>query len=131
MIPINNALTTRNILVVGASNEQSKIDPAALRTGRFDRKIYIGPPDETAKEEMLKLHLRDRWSDGNIDFSKISKLLKNYTASDIPVYVNQAALNAKAKNEPISTAILEETLATFNPRLTEKEDRAIFDGMYS
>ncbi len=80
----------RKILVIAATNLLENIDPAILRPGRFDRKIFIGPPDLEARVEMLKLHMADRPQE-KIDWLKTAQKCDYYTSAEIENVVNAAA----------------------------------------
>lgn len=72
-----------NILVIGTTNFIERIDEAVLRSGRFDKKIYISLPDFDARKGIFKIALIDRPYDKNIDFDKLASLTENFSSSDI------------------------------------------------
>ena len=82
LIQLNDA-GDKNILVVGATNYIDRIDPAVLRPGRFDKKIYVSPPDFDARESLFRIGLSNRPFDKNIDFSHLSNLTEDFTCADI------------------------------------------------
>lgn len=104
----------RGIFVIATSNRPDKIDPAILRTGRIDKLIYIPMPDEEARLEMFKLHLKDRPT-SEIDMRKLAKETDGYIASDIAYIVNDAAMNAGIQNIPINESLMEESLKQTPP----------------
>jgi len=71
-----------NLLFIGATNEPWSIDPAALRPGRFDEKIYVPPPDFEARKKIFELNFRDKPL-GKIDFDKLAQLADGYSGADI------------------------------------------------
>lgn len=73
----------KNILVVGATNYIDRIDPAILRPGRFDKKIYVSLPDFDARKSLFKIGLTNRPYDKNIDFDQLSSITKGFTCADI------------------------------------------------
>lgn len=73
----------KNILVVGATNYIDRIDPAVLRPGRFDKKIYVSPPDFEARKSLFEIGLANRPFDKNIDFKHLSSLTDGFTCADI------------------------------------------------
>jgi len=81
----------RKIFFIGATNEPSQLDKAAIRAGRLDKRIYVGPPDADARAEMLRLHIGDRPAHENLDFAVLAQRLKGYSASDIRLLVDEAA----------------------------------------
>lgn len=72
-----------NVLVIGTTNFIERIDEAVLRSGRFDKKIYIPLPDFEARKGIFKIALIDRPYDKNIDFDKLASLTENLSSSDI------------------------------------------------
>lgn len=104
----------RGIFVIATSNRPDKIDPAILRTGRIDKLVYIPMPDEDARLEMFKLHLKERPT-LEIDLRKFAKATEGYIASDIAYIVNDAAMNAGLENTPISESMLEASLRQTPP----------------
>ena len=104
----------RGIFVIATSNRPDKIDPAILRTGRIDKLVYIPMPDEEARLEMFKLHLKDRPTLA-IDLQKFAKETEGYIASDIAYIVNDAAMNAGIQNIPINESLLEASLKQTPP----------------
>ena len=82
LIQLNDA-GDKNILVVGATNYIDRIDPAVLRPGRFDKKIYVSPPDFDARKSLFKIGLTNRPFDKNISFSQLSNLTEGFTCADI------------------------------------------------
>lgn len=104
----------RGIFVIATSNRPDKIDPAILRTGRIDKLVYIPMPDEEARLEMFKLHLKDRPT-LEINLQKFAKETEGYIASDIAYIVNDAAMNAGIQNIPINESLLEASLKQTPP----------------
>ncbi|MBO5580238.1 MAG: AAA family ATPase [Prevotella sp.] len=104
----------RGIFVIATSNRPDKIDPAVLRTGRIDKLIYIPMPDEDARYEMFKLHLKDRPT-AEIDLHRFAKETEGYIASDIAYIVNDAAMNAGLQNIPINEGLIEISLKQTPP----------------
>ena len=96
----------RQVLVIAATNEPEKIDPAVRRSGRFDKMILIPPPDAEARRAMLEFHLRDRPVEVSLDTAGIAAVLEGHSASDIKLLVDEAAKLALKRMEPISTETL-------------------------
>lgn len=86
-----NDCAKRKILVVTATNEPDKIDPAVLRTGRIDKIIFVGPPDEEARKALLEMYLYNRPVVRGFDLLNLSKKLEGYSCSDIKNLVDEAA----------------------------------------
>lgn len=86
-----NDCAKRGILVIAATNEPDKIDPAVLRTGRIDKVIFVGPPDEEARKALLEMYLHNRPVVQGLDLLDLSKKLEGYSCSDIKNLVDEAA----------------------------------------
>lgn len=77
------------VLVLGATNTPWNLDPAFRRPGRFDRIIFVPPPDETSRESILRLKLKDKPTEA-IDYAAISKKTENYSGADIDAIIDIA-----------------------------------------
>lgn len=84
------------LLIVGATNTPWHLDSAFRRPGRFDRIIFVPPPDQTSKEEILKLKLKDKPTE-SIDFKKVAKKTKNYSGADLNALID-IAVEAKLED---------------------------------
>ncbi len=94
------------ILVIGATNQPELIDKAVLRSGRFDKKIEVKPPDFDARKHLFEFYLSDR-PHKNIDFDLLAGQTINYSCSDIEFIVNESARYAvRLKKEYIDNDIL-------------------------
>lgn len=113
-----NNCSKRGIFVIATSNRPDKIDPAVLRTGRIDRQIYVPLPDEEARREMFKIHLKDRPCE-EIDAEKLATMTEGYIASDIAYIVNDAAMGAAFSDKLISQQMLEDTINSIHPSITK------------
>ncbi len=77
------------VLVLGATNTPWNLDPAFRRPGRFDRIIFVPPPDETSRESILRLKLKDKPTEA-IDYTAISKKTEHYSGADIDAIIDIA-----------------------------------------
>ncbi|RLF07465.1 MAG: AAA family ATPase [Thermoprotei archaeon] len=84
----------RGVVVIAATNRPDIIDPALLRPGRFDRLIYVPPPDAKAREEIFKIHLKGKPLSEDVDISKLVNLTEGYTGADIAALCNTAVMAA-------------------------------------
>lgn len=110
-----------NILVVAATNRPQSIDPALLRAGRMDKRIFVGPPDVVAREELFKLFFSDRPT-GNIDYAKLAGLTANYESADIEYIATQSAREAVVRNsDVIDQSMVEHTISVTPPSISEEE----------
>ena len=89
--------TGTNVIVIAATNRPDILDPALLRPGRFDRRVVIDIPDVKEREEILRVHLRNKPLAGNSDIEKIAKQTPGFTGADLENLLNEAAILA-AKN---------------------------------
>ena len=111
----------RGIFVIGATNLPEEIDEAMLRTGRLEKRIYVGPPDEEARREMFEMYLKGRYTDFGIDYGKLAALTDGYVSSDIRFLVDEAARMALTRNEKITMALLEESIKAHPSSIKPKE----------
>ncbi len=82
------------VVVIAATNRPDIIDPALLRPGRFDRVIYVPPPDEEARLEILKVHTRRMPLAEDVDLKEIAKKTEGYTGADLAALCREAAILA-------------------------------------
>ena len=78
------------LLVLGATNKPWDIDEAVFRTGRFDEKVYIGPPDRAAREKILELNLKGAQVSEDVDISAIAAAMEGASGSDVAAVVSAA-----------------------------------------
>ena len=86
-------------IVFGATNRPDVLDPALLRPGRFDRKIILDPPDAHDREEILKIHSKEKPLAPNINFKEIAERTPGFTGADLANVANEAALLSARKNK--------------------------------
>jgi len=109
------------VVVIGATNRPDILDPALLRPGRFDRLIYVPPPDERARLEILKVHTRRMPLAEDVDLAEIAKRTEGYTGADLEVLVREAGLLALREDISIQRVYarhFEEALKKIKPSLT-------------
>lgn len=111
----------KNILVVGATNYIDRIDPAVLRPGRFDKKIYVSPPDFEARESLFKIGLSNRPFDKKINFNHLSSVTEGFTCADIIEDVVESAARFAANHDMKS--IDQKTLETEIARVLEGKSK--------
>jgi len=104
-----NECASKNIFVIAATNEPDKIDEAIKRTGRFDKMIYVEPPDLEARIQLLEMYLSGRPL-GKVDIDNIASLLEGYSCSDIHNITNEAARLALKEGKPIDNTHLEKAI---------------------
>jgi len=91
--------TNEGIIVMAATNRPDILDPALLRPGRFDRQIVVNVPDAKAREEILKVHARNKPLGPDVDLSQIAKITAGFTGADLENLLNEAALLAARKGK--------------------------------
>ena len=88
-----------DIVIIGATNRPDMMDPALLRPGRFDRIVYIPPPDKEARFEILRVHTRNMPLAKDVDLEELANMLEGYSGADIEMLVREAGLIALRENE--------------------------------
>lgn len=83
-----------DVTVIAATNRPDKIDPALLRPGRFDRLLYVGPPNNTDREEIFRIHLRKISCSSDISIMELASLTEGFTGADISLICREAAVAA-------------------------------------
>ena len=89
------------IIVIAATNRPDILDPALLRPGRFDRQITVNYPDMKGREEILKVHARNKPFESGVDFHKVAQSTVGFTGADLANLLNEAALLAAKKNKSL------------------------------
>ena len=93
--------STDGIIVIAATNRPDVLDPALLRPGRFDRQITVSQPDIKGREEILKVHARNKPLEADVDLSVIAKSTSGFTGADLANLLNEAALLAARKDKKL------------------------------
>ncbi|MCS7099288.1 MAG: AAA family ATPase, partial [Sulfolobales archaeon] len=113
--------TLKNVVVIGATNRVDLIDPALLRPGRFDRVIYVPPPDRKARYEILKIHTRGVPLAKDVDLDKLAEITEGYSGADLEALVREAvmmALREKFAARPIEYRYFLEAMKLVKPSLS-------------
>ena len=113
---------TKDVVVIGATNRPDILDPALLRPGRFDRIIYVPPPDEEARYEIFKIHTRNMPLAEDVDLKELARRTENYTGADIEAIVIEAGLSAAREDinvDKIHMKHFEQALQKVKPSLTK------------
>jgi len=109
------------VLLVGATNHPELIDPAALRPGRFDKVIYIGPLGKEGRLNVLNHYLEGKSLDSDVDLDKIAERMERFTGADIQLVCNEVAkiaLKRDKKNVKIKMEDFEAVLSGTKPSVT-------------
>ncbi|MDE7435413.1 MAG: ATP-dependent zinc metalloprotease FtsH [Lachnospiraceae bacterium] len=119
------------IIVMAATNRVDILDPAIMRPGRFDRKVYVGRPDIGGREEILKVHAGNKPLGDDVDLRQIAQTTAGFTGADLENLLNEAAIVAARENrayirqEDIRRSFVKVGLGTEKKSriITEKEKR--------
>ena len=84
--------SNEGVVVLAATNRVDILDPALLRPGRFDRQVYVGLPDIKGREEILKIHARNKPLAEDVDLGQVAKGTPGFTGADLENLLNEAAL---------------------------------------
>ena len=119
------AQTNRGVLVLGATNVPWSVDPAFRRPGRFDRVLFVPPPDQAARREILALELRERPHAPDIDLDEFARRTSGFSGADLRHLVETAvdeaieASLADGRERPVTTQDLRAALADARPTTSE------------
>ncbi len=89
------------IIVIAATNRPDILDPALLRPGRFDRQITVNYPDIKGREEILKVHSRNKPLEDTVDLARVAKTTAGFTGADLANLLNEAALLASRRGKEL------------------------------
>ncbi|AYO31881.1 ATP-dependent zinc metalloprotease FtsH [Biomaibacter acetigenes] len=99
------------IIILAATNRPDILDPALLRPGRFDREVVVDRPDVKGREEILKVHARNKPLNENVDLSVLARRTPGFTGADLENLMNEAALlSARRNKKKIDMPELEEAI---------------------
>lgn len=120
-----------SVVVVGATNRPTLVDPALLRPGRLDELVYVGTPDAAGREHILKIHTRNMPLKSDVDLSAIAAEAERFTGADLEDLTRRAGMNAirahgaavKAVNADDFKAALADSRATVTPEMEEEYAR--------
>jgi cell division protease FtsH len=132
LVEMDGFSTSGDLVVMAASNLLDKLDPALLRPGRFDRQIFVSPPDVAGREAILGVHTRDKPLNPDCDLAMIARQTSGLTGADLANICNEAAIAAaRSHNELVChadfDAALERVVAGMQSRrrLNDHERRVV------
>ena len=119
------------IIVMAATNRPDILDPALLRPGRFDRQVTVNYPTSKGREEILKVHVRNKPMEKSVELSRIAQMTAGFTGADLANVLNEAALLAARKGKTligmndVEEAVLKVMVGTSKKsmKMSEKEKR--------
>src|SRR5919112_3315921 len=131
LVEMDGFSTTEDVVVIAASNLLDKLDPALLRPGRFDRQIFVAPPDLSGRIEILKVHSRNK-PVGKVDLDIVARQTAGLTGADLANICNEAAIFAGRKGRDVVltedfNSALERVVAGMESRrlMNEHEKRVV------
>ncbi|MDO4564640.1 MAG: ATP-dependent zinc metalloprotease FtsH [Clostridia bacterium] len=125
LVEMDGFAANEGIIVIAATNRADILDPALLRPGRFDRQIRVSYPDVKGREEILKVHARNKKFEDDVDLKVIARRTPYFTGADLENVLNEAAiLSARANKKRIGMPELEEA-ATRVQMGPEKKSRVV------
>lgn len=132
LVEMDGFATNEGIIIIAATNRVDILDPALLRPGRFDRQIYIGVPDVKGREEILKVHAKNKKLDLKVDLEEVAKTTSGFTGAQLENLLNESAILAAKNNkkeismEDIRKSFIKVGVGTEKKsRIISKEEREI------
>jgi len=111
LVEMDGFSVNEGIIILAATNRPDILDPALLRPGRFDRRIVVGIPDIKGREDILKIHSRNKPLSEEIDLATLAKRTPGFTGADLENMMNEAAILAARRNsKKIEMSDLEEAI---------------------
>ncbi len=116
-----------DVVIMASTNRLDTLDAALLRPGRFDRQVYVSPPDLLAREQILNVHVRNKPIDDGVDLTSIARATAGLTGADLENICNEAAIRATRAGRASLTAIdfddaLERVVAGLKTHRTVSEE---------
>ena len=122
---IDGLLSLQNIVVIAATNRPDMIDPAILRPGRFDRRVYVPPPDHDARLKILQIKTKEMPLE-KVKIEDLAKKLQGYSGADIDAICREAAINALRKDpetQKVTAADFEKVMTDIVPSITPEMEK--------
>jgi len=111
-----------NVMVIGATNRPDMIDPALLRSGRFDRLVFIGEPEQEGREQILKIHTRNSPLAPDVSLREIAEITDGYVGSDLESIAREAAMVALREDddaEEVEMRHFRQAMENVRPTITD------------
>ena len=103
LVEMDGFTRSEGVIVLAATNRPDILDPALLRPGRFDRQIHVGRPDVKGREEILKVHAKDKKLDASVNLKTVARSTAGFTGADLSNLLNEAAILAARADRPVLT----------------------------
>jgi transitional endoplasmic reticulum ATPase len=114
----------QNVVVIAATNRPDIIDPALLRPGRFDRLIYVPPPDESSRLQIFKIYTKRMPIGADINSEALAKSTNGYSGADIQAVCNEAAMNAVRRGSKVVDQVdFNKALEKVGPTITSDMEK--------
>ncbi|MCQ2538292.1 MAG: ATP-dependent zinc metalloprotease FtsH, partial [Lachnospiraceae bacterium] len=94
LVEMDGFTINEGIIVLAATNRVDILDPAIMRPGRFDRKVYVNRPDVKGREDILKVHAKNKQLSEEVDLHEIAQTTSGFSGADLENLLNEAAINA-------------------------------------
>jgi transitional endoplasmic reticulum ATPase len=123
---IDGLISLQNVVVLAATNRPDIIDPAVLRPGRFDRRVYVPPPDMEARLRILEIKTKDMPLEENVSLEALARRMDGYSGADIDSVVREAGLYALRRDTEISSvgfADFETAMSDIGPSITPQMEK--------
>ena len=101
LVEMDGFAKNEGVIVLAATNRPDILDPALLRPGRFDRQIYVSAPDSKGREEILKVHAKNKRLDATVNLKTVALATAGFTGADLSNLLNEAAILAARRNSPV------------------------------
>jgi transitional endoplasmic reticulum ATPase len=114
------------VVVVGATNRPTLLDPALLRPGRFDEVVYVPVPEEEGRLKILQIHTEKMPLADDVDLAALASRTQGFTGADLENLVRRAGLNALRANleaDKVSMDVFEQALEQSHPSVTPEMER--------
>ena len=103
LVEMDGFSANEGVVVLAATNRADILDPALLRPGRFDRQVYVGRPDIKGREEILRIHVRNKPLAEDVDLKVVAQSTPGFTGADLENVVNEGALLAARRGHKFIT----------------------------
>ena len=105
LVQMDGFEANEGIIIMAATNRADILDPALLRPGRFDRQIYVNMPDVRGREQILKVHSRNKPLATDVNFKVLARMTAGFSGADLANLMNEAAILAARNNEKAITNV--------------------------
>jgi transitional endoplasmic reticulum ATPase len=123
---IDGLLMLQNVLVIAATNRPDIIDPAVLRPGRFDRRVYVPAPDDAARLRILQVKTENMPLDKEVHLEDLVRKMDGYSGADIESVTREAGMNSLRRDrdtEKVTFADFEDAMAATVPSITPEMEK--------